>query len=161
MFNIYQIMNRFLLRIFMPFLLFSSYDMVAQKAQNVQHKVVSNKSNLDSPLTAKEKNMIIEAYGIEAAEKYVFNKPQRLKDIKDILRNRVALLVLSNKNLDKLQKLSEVPLFDSYRSIERDVIIDKNNFNPLKYIFDFYGKENQYISVDNTQLVIFITSQFN
>ena len=144
----------------MSLLFLCSYGIMAQTAKKVNYKSVEYKSNVDAPLTTKERKMITDVYGIDAAQKYIFNKPQRLKDTKNLLRNRVQIIELSNKNLDDLTNLSEIPLFDTYQNIERDKIVDKNNFNPLKYSFNFYGKDTQYVRVDNTQLVIIITSQF-
>lgn len=144
----------------MSFFIFCSYGIIAQTAQNVEFKAVKYKPNVDMPLTVQEKEMIIEVYGAEAAKKYIFDLPQRLKHIKNILRNRVEIVELANKDVSDLTKLSDIPLFDHYQKIQRDNYIDKRSFNPLKYEFDFYGKETQYIRIDNTQNVIIITSQF-
>ena len=153
-------MNRFLLRILMSFLFLCSYGIVAQTSQNVQFKAVKYKPNVKAPLTNKEKKMIVDVYGLEAANKYIFGIPQLLKDTKHLLRNRVKIFELTNKDISDLKNLSDIPLFNHFQNIERDHLINENNFNPLKYDLNFYSKETQYIRIDNTQKVIIITSQF-
>ncbi|WP_299360984.1 hypothetical protein [Winogradskyella sp.] len=123
-------------------------------------KFVNYPKNIDDALSIEEKAMIIEVYGEDAAEKYIFSIPQRLKDTKHILRNRFEIVELKNKDLSKLKKLSEIPIFDVYMDIKRDQTIDLENFNPLKYQFNFYGKLSQYVRIDNTSYVIIIKSQF-
>lgn len=117
--------------------------------------------NINSPLTPKERTFITEVYG-EYAEKYVFSNPNRLKDIKHILRNRVEVNEHPNKDLSSLKKLSSVPLLTAFNAnISRDASINASNFNPLKYQFNFFSRETQtkYYRVDNTQLLISILPQ--
>ncbi|MBC2846689.1 hypothetical protein [Winogradskyella flava] len=123
-------------------------------------KFVKYPDNIDNPLTTEEKGMIIDAYGEQAANKYIFNIPQRLKNTKHILRNRFEIVEIKNKDLSKLKKLSDVPLFNVYKKNKRDKVVDIKNFNPLKYQFHFYSKEAEYVRIDDTSYVIIIKSQF-
>lgn len=117
--------------------------------------------NVSLPLTANERAQIIEAYG-DYADKYVFNNPHRLKSIKHILRNRVVIkLVTDEKNKKAAPKLSEVSVFNGFVSdLKRDKTFNPNNFNPLKYNFEFYSRAAAMYQVDNTNYYIIIKSQF-
>ncbi len=145
-------------RIFIAFsvILFGINLVISQDAD----KYVKYPENINNTLTAKEKAMIIEVYGEDAAKKYIFDIPQRLKDTKHILRNRFEIVEIKEKNLSSFKNLSEVPVFDVYRNIKRDQYVDIKNFNPLKYQFNFYGNSTEYIRIDNTSYVIIIKSQF-
>lgn len=123
-------------------------------------RVVKYNQNVNQPLNFKELGFIKEVYG-DYAEKDILNRPQRLKDVKNILRNRVEIVNISNPNDQKPCKLlSEVPLFDAYvDNLKRDVVFNKNTFNPLKYVFDFYSRGGAIYKVDNTNYFITIKSQ--
>ena len=117
--------------------------------------------NVKIPLTAKERAQIIEVYG-DHADKYVFNDPHRLRVIKHILRNRVIIKLITNENEKKAcPKLSEVSLFNGFvPDLERDKTFDPNDFNPLKYNFEFYSRASAMYHVDNTNYYIIINSQY-
>lgn len=123
-------------------------------------KLVVYNNNVNNPLTNSEFNQLKEVYG-DGLEKDVLNRPQRLKDIKNILRNRVEIVSIPNTQDQKPCKLlSEVPLFDSYvDNLKRDVFFNKNTFNPLKYVFEFYSRGGAMYKVDNTNYFIIIKSQ--
>lgn len=127
--------------------------------KTVNHVVYNDIVN--NPLTNIELNQLKEVYG-NHLEKDVLNRPQRLKDVKNILRNRVEIVEISNPHDQKPCKLlSEVPLFDSYvNDLERDLYFNKNTFNPLKYMFEFYSKGGSMYQVDNTNYFIIIKSQY-
>jgi len=127
--------------------------------QPVKHVIYND--NVNNPLTSIELNQLKEVYGNEL-EKDVLSRPQRLKDVKNILRNRVQIVNIPNPNDQKPCKLlSEVPLFDAYvNNLERDLIFNKNTFNPLKYGFEFYSRGGSMYKVDNTNYFIIIKSQF-
>ncbi|OZV66784.1 hypothetical protein CA834_13160 [Winogradskyella aurantia] len=116
--------------------------------------------NVSAPLTLKERNYIIEAYG-DYAEQYVFSKPQMLKSIKQLLRNRILIEKKSNfEKRNEATKLSEVPLFNNYvPELSRDELFDPRNFNPLKYQLEFYSLETKIYNVDGSDYVILIKSQ--
>ncbi len=123
-------------------------------------KTVTYNANVDKPLTASEMAMINEVYG-STANKNILTKPQRLKDIKNILRNRVEIKEISNpSDQKKCTLLSEVPLMDYYvYDLERDTTFNPNTFNPLKYLFNFYAYGSHMYRVDNTNYFIIIKSQ--
>ncbi len=122
--------------------------------------LVKFNKNVNLPLSPLERSHIIEVYG-DLADKYVFNIPHRLKSIKNILRNRVVITEITNKNdVKPCLKLSQVPLFDGFVStIERDTNFNPQTFNPLKYNFPFYEKGSAMFQVDNTNYYIIIKSQ--
>lgn len=127
-----------------------------------KQKIVSYDNNVNSPLTSSERAMITEVYG-NKANANVYTIPQRLKDIKNILRNRVEIKVISNPNDQKeCTLLSEVPLLNYYvDDLQRDSNFDPQSFNPLKYLFNFYSYGTHMYRVDNTDYFILIKSQHN
>ena len=131
----------------------------SQSEKPIQHANFG--ADLDAPLTTKERGYINEVYG-DYANELVYNNPHRLKSFKNILRNRVVINRYDDKNLTSMTNLSEVPLANSInKSINRDGFFNANNFNPLKYNFGFFSRNesHQYYRVDNTQYVITILPQ--
>lgn len=129
-------------------------------SQSRKYKTVSYKENVNAPLSSAELALINEVYG-ETANENVLDIPQRLKDIKNILRNRVEI-----KDVPKLsdQKpctlLSEVSLMDYYvSSLQRDTSFNTQSFNPLKYLFNYNSYGTHMYRVDNTNYFIIIKSQ--
>ena len=116
-------------------------------------------SNLNKPITAKERAQIIEVYG-DSAEQLVFSNPHRLKTIKHILRNRVIINEYSDKDLSQLTKISDVALSDTYKNEAINGKVNLENFNPLKYDLDFYAaRSSKMFRIDQTQYVITILPQ--
>lgn len=117
--------------------------------------------NVKLPLTSKERSQIIEVYG-DAADEFVFDKPYQLKNIKQILRNRVVIKTITDPNEQKTCiKLSEVPLFTSFvKDMSKDKTFDPKNFNPLKYNFEFHSRNAVMYQVDGTNYYIIIKSQY-
>ena len=138
-----------------------SFNVSAQysKIRQPVKQVVYN-DNVNKPLTVLELNQLKEVYG-DDLDKDILNRPQRLKDIKNILRNRVEIVNIPNvKDQKPCKLLSEVPLFDAYvNSLKRDEFFNKNSFNPLKYVFAFYSRGASIYKVDNTNYFIIIKSQ--
>jgi len=113
--------------------------------------------NVQLPLTPKEHAQIIEVYR-GFADKYVFDNSNRLKEIKNILRNRVQIRKYENKDLSSIRNLSEIAIIDP--NIVMDTNIDAENLNPLKYNFNFYSRDRiKYFRIDNTQYLITILPQ--
>jgi hypothetical protein len=44
--------------------------------------------------------------------------------------------------------------------LQRDANFNPQNFNPLKYLFNFYSRGTQMYRVDNTNYFIIIESQY-
>ncbi|WP_179335919.1 hypothetical protein [Winogradskyella costae] len=133
----------------MPLCMFSQ-----QSIQKKPLPLVKYNANVNMPLTAVERAQIIEAYG-ESSEKLVFSIPNRLKSIKNILRNRVEVKLIVNKNGKKAwPKLSEVS------GLEKSKSFDRNKFNPLIYGFNFNTRFGATYQIDNTNYYIIIKSQF-
>ncbi|NRD21111.1 hypothetical protein HNV08_13720 [Winogradskyella eckloniae] len=131
----------------------------SHKQQPLQ--VIEFNDNVKLPLTDTERSQIEEVYG-EYAEKYVYNNPFRLLSIKNILRNRVTVEIITNNGKQKeCTKLSEVPVFNNYNEeLEHDAVFNPENFNPLKYSFKFYSRSAAIYHVDNTNYYIVVKSQY-
>lgn len=123
-------------------------------------KVVTYNDNVNQPLTSQEMSFLVEAYG-DKLEEYILNRPQRLRDVKDIIRNRVKIELASrNEKSAYMPLLSTVPLFTNYNSaLERDVNFDKIRFNPLKYQFHFHGFGTSMYRIDNTDYIVIVKPQ--
>lgn len=116
--------------------------------------------NVEPSLTASEMVKIQDVYG-DKTEAYVLSNSQRVKDIKNILRNRVDIVDAGPKDLSTLPKLSQVELLNDYvPNVTRDFNFTPENFNPLKYKFNFYSRNSEIYWVDNTTYYIQIKSQY-
>jgi hypothetical protein len=114
--------------------------------------------NVDAPITLSELAKIQAVYGDNTED--ILNRDQHIKDIKNILRNRVVVFDAGTKDLSSLPKLSQVALFNDFvPNLTRDLSFSPENFNPLKYKFDFYSRNSEIYWVDNTAYYIEIKSQ--
>lgn len=151
-------MRKTLLFLCSLFLGMVNFCMHAQTSKEANTTFVVYKANVTLPLTENEEALIKEVYQ-EAFKSLVLNNPERLRNIKNILRNRVE--IKSMPNYPKETKLlSEVPLFNKYNAKIKRKRFDKDNFNPLSYNFDFYSKSTQIYRVNNTDYYIVIKSQY-
>jgi hypothetical protein len=103
---------------------------------------------------------IQEVYAAKTQE-LVAQNPDWLVSMNDFIQNRVTVsqIILDPIN-DKYKKLSEVKLINKYNpDLQRDVVFDPTNFNPLKYDFVFSAKSTMVYRVDNTNYVIVIAPQ--
>jgi hypothetical protein len=112
-------------------------------------------SNVDLPFSKSELNKLEEVYDQNLNDQ-ILDRPIRIKDIKDILRNRVYIYQENIKDLSDIGLLSEVDLFDIFNKKIIRPVFDKNNFNPLLYNFNFFSKTKQIYRVDNTNYLIVI-----
>lgn len=130
------------------------------KATTQPLTLVKYGANVEAPLNNNELKQLQEVYG-EKLEEYVLSKPQRLKDIKHLLRNRIEIKMISNpRDQKKSILLSEVPLFNYYvKDLKRDTSFNPQSFNPLKYLLNFYSRESHMYRVDNTNYFILVKSQ--
>jgi hypothetical protein len=133
-------------------ILLFNQSVVSQKIDR-QKWIVDFPENVNTPLTSKENMMIEQAFGTEVRDKILSNK-SRLKDIKDILRNRVEV-INAKEGLNKYLKAFHIlPLNDTELLLPK--AFDPNNFNPLLYKFNFHSKSTLVYRVDNTSYLIFI-----
>ena len=142
-------------------ILFFSSSYLTTQAQS-RYKVSASKTvvfnqNVDFPFNNYERKMLNDVYG-ESLKENVLDNPHRLKSIKNIIRNRVEIISISNYTKD-YKLLSQVPLCNKYNGSLKREIFNTSKFNPLKYIFDFYSKHTQVIRVDNTNNYIVIKPQ--
>lgn len=129
------------------------------KIQKQPLPIVKYNDNVNAPLTSSELAQLREVYG-EYLQKQVLDRAQRVKDIKNILRNRVEIKQFNSGDIKPCPLLSEVPLFDYYvDTLTRDTNFNPKGFNPLKYKFNFYGTGASLYKVDNTNYYIIIKSQ--
>ena len=84
-----------------------SFSQSNQNQKPLQHVIYND--NVVEPLTASELQFINEVYG-EHAEEDILSKPQRLKDVKHILRNRVEIIEHPGKDLSNFDKFVFSPI---------------------------------------------------
>ena len=142
---------------FFSIVIFSNIGVViAQNDSNSQQNWITQyPSNVELPLSHDERIKLDNAYGSELKNQ-ILDRPVRLKDIKDILRNRVFIYKENIKNLSKTPLLSNVPVFDIYNHKLKRPVFKRNDFNPLLYNFNFFSKTKQIYRVDNTNYLIVI-----
>ncbi|MBT8260966.1 MAG: hypothetical protein HKO92_05430 [Flavobacteriaceae bacterium] len=133
----------------------------AQQKNISEIKHINYSKNVTKPLTNAELAMINEVYG-DQTEEYVLKNSNFLKNIKNILRNRVEIMELKNKDLSSFKTLSSVSLIKAFnKKLLRDNVFNPRTFNPLKYDFNFNSRDLiKYYRVDNTNYLIVIHSQY-
>lgn len=139
---------------------FLVYNTATSQSNNKQEplKAVVFNENVNAPLSSSELAKIQAVYG-ENSE-VILERAQQVKDIKNILRNRVVIVDAGTKDLSSFPKLSQVALFNDFvPNLTRDLSFNPENFNPLKYKFDFYSRNSNIYWVDNTTYYIEIKSQ--
>ena len=122
--------------------------------------LVQYDKNVEGPLNAIELKQLKEVYG-DQLNNYVLSRPNFLKAVKDILRNRVEIIELSDpKDQKECTLLSQVPVLSAFVSdLKRDQFFDRSTFNPLKYNFRFFNRGASMYRVDNTNYFILVKSQ--
>ncbi|WP_452222825.1 hypothetical protein [Lacinutrix chionoecetis] len=139
----------------------SVYNVTAQTPNKQPLQLVKYKDNVKAPLTAKETSFIKEVYA-DKFDAYVLNRPQKLKDLKNLLRNRIEVKEIPDlvNNTEKYKTLSEAGLFNTYNpALTFDKSYSKDNFNVLKYNLEFFGRGSRIYRIDNTNYFIIIKSQ--
>ena len=134
----------------------------AQENNLLEVAPITYNENIKLPLNNIEILMINEVYD-EYAQQFILDNPNKLKSIKNILRNRVKIYQEKIKDLSSLQKLSEVSLFNVFnKKLKKNVVFNPKTFNPLKYDFNYNSREKtKRYRVDNTNYVIVIYSQYH
>ena len=147
----------------LSFVVFFSVSLLINAQENNLTKVtpITYKDNINIPLNNHELLMINEVYD-EYAQQFILDNPNKLKSIKNTLRNRVRIYEEKIKDLSNLQKLSQVPLFKTFNDkLERHIVFNPNTFNPLKYDFNYNSRDKtKSYRVDNTNYIIVIYSQY-
>ena len=154
-------MKRNILCLIVVLLTCSVYNTSAQSQRKQPLQLVTYNDNVKAPLSAKELSFIKEVYADKYVE-YVANNPQKLKDLKNLLRNRIVIKQLPSlvANKGKYKVLSEAGLFNSYNTnLKFDINYNKKTFNVLKYNLEFFGRGSRLYRIDNTDYFIFIKSQ--
>ena len=140
---------------------FSIYNTSAQSQRNQQEKSVKFKENVNAPLTANELAKLKEVYA-DKLDEYVINRPEYLKYMKHLLRNRIEIVEKPDliKHKEKYELLSDVGLFDNYnKNLTQDANYNPETFNVLKYKVRIHGNGSSIYRIDNTNYFIIIKSQ--
>ena len=142
---------------FFSIVIFSNIGAVIAQNDLKKHNewVTHYPSNVDLPFSKSELNKLEEAYGQNLNDQ-ILERPVRVKDIKDILRNRVDIYHENIKDVSTIPLLSNVPIFNIYNHKLNRPVFNRNNFNPLLYNFNFFSKTKQIYRVDNTNYLIVI-----
>lgn len=110
--------------------------------------------------TAQEIDSRITEVYADKTQELVLNDPDRLRDLTDLLQNRLKVELMPNAGDDKFTHLSQMPLLNKYNpNLNRDKIFDINTFNPLKYSLNFFPKSTVIYRIDNSDYVIIIEPQ--
>ena len=89
------------LKLLYVLLVLFSINVFTSEAQNKKEKALTQvqfNDNVNAPLTTMEMSILTEAYG-DNLEALVLSKPQRLKDLIHLLRNRIQIVNAKNKDL--------------------------------------------------------------
>ncbi|AUC82270.1 hypothetical protein [Lacinutrix sp. Bg11-31] len=139
----------------------SFFSATAQSSKMQPLKLVKYKDNVKAPLSSQELSFIKEVYS-DKFDAYVLNRPQKLKDLKNLLRNRIIIKEMPELvgNTEKYKTLAEAGLFNAYNSaLTFDTTYNKSTFNVLKYNLEFYGRGSRVYRISNTNFFIVILSQ--
>jgi len=155
-------MKRLLLLVSFFAVIFTAQNVNAQGNRKLKTQPVNYGDNVEAPFTARELSMLKEVYQ-DKLEEYVLSKPQKAKDLKHLLRNRIEIKRNSEliNYIDKYELLSKQGLFNYYNSnLTYDKNFNPSNFNVLKYNLQFFGNGTNIYRIDNTDYFIYIKSQF-
>ncbi|MBC8455314.1 MAG: hypothetical protein H8D66_00985 [Flavobacteriales bacterium] len=143
--------------IFFSIFIFSNIGAVIAQNDFKKHDkwITHYPSNIDLPFSNDELNKLEEAYGQNLNDQ-ILDRTIRVKDIKDILRNRIHIYQENIKDVSIVPLLSNVPIFNIYNHRLNRPVFNRNNFNPLLYNFNFFSKTKQIYRVDNTNYLIVI-----
>lgn len=139
----------------------SIFSATAQSSKMQPLKLVKYKDNVKAPLSTQELSFIKEVYA-DRLDAYVLNRPQKLKDLKNLLRNRILIKEMPELvgNTEKYKTLAEAGLFNVYNpALTFDNIYNKDTFNVLKYNLEFFGRGSRIYRISNTSFFIVILSQ--
>lgn len=99
-------------------------------------------------------NFIKEVFN-EKANELVFNSNSKRLELITNFLNRIEIIERTDLKNKDIPLLSTIPLNNKYNiNIKRDVFIDKNTFNPLKYKFNMNSNEMLLYRIDNSDFII-------
>ena len=114
--------------------------------------------NVKAPLTSKEKAQIEEVYGRGAT--FVMERPSLLRNIKDLLRNRIEVIELpyekaqGGKEYREARDLTKTDLYTAYnQNLTRDMTYS-SGFNILKYAVNIYPVQPTVYKLGNHYITI-------
>lgn len=115
--------------------------------------------NVDAPLTSKEKLQFEQVYGKDAT--YLMERPSLLKNLKDLVRNRVEVIELSEEKAQggspykDAKDLTTIELYNVYNpSLSHDMQYSAQSFNILKYAINFFPQEKETYKLGNHYITI-------
>lgn len=124
-----------------------------------QQTYVHFPDNVDAPLNRQEKRNFEQVYGRNAT--YVMQRPSLLKNLKDLVRNRVEVIELAPEKANgaayyrNATDLSTVKLYDVFNAnLQHDVQYSPKTFNILKYEINFYPEQRTYYKLGNYYITI-------
>lgn len=124
--------------------------------------LISNTAKAQEKLqldASKFEQCLQEAYGKNTPMFY--ENPKRLEVMKKLYNERIFIVEQAPTTDDKYPKLSSVPLLSiSGTNLQRDTTFNVATFNPFKYQMSFFAQASKAYRVDNTDYVIYITSQY-
>ena len=132
---------------------------IATGILNAQQTHVYFPDNVDTPLTPQEKLKFEQVYGKDAT--YVMEKPSLLKNLKDLVRNRVEVMEIpyekaqGSKQLRNAKDLSMTELYNVYNpGLTHDMQYSSQSFNILKYAINFYPEKKEIYKIGNHYITI-------
>lgn len=154
-------MKRLLLLVSFFAVVFTAQNVNAQSDRKLKTQPVNYGENVEEPFTAKELSMLKEVYQ-DKLEIYVLSKPNRVKDFKHLLRERIYILEHSvSKDLSVYKSFLDLPLFNTYNAnLQKGFKDTISNFNPLIYQFPWHSNEDVTYWIKGTKYTITIKSQF-
>ena len=128
-------------------LVFFSCSFIFSQSEKHNSWIIDINENVNTPLTLQEQLYIKAAYGNSVYERIVSIKPLE-QNIKDILRNRVKILIKKYSPDESIIGLSSV------NSSSQSIKFNPKDFNPLIYEFNFDSENGQIFRVEGTDYII-------
>lgn len=119
------------------------------------------RGNVDEPLRKDELQKIRDVFG-NRTQNLVLENQTYLRDIKNLLRNRIKIIEINDiSKQKKATLLSEVPINKTFNpNLARDLKFKPRHFNALKYQLEFFSRGTYLYHVDHTNYFIQISSQY-
>ena len=115
--------------------------------------------NVNAPLTANEKVKFEQVFGKDAT--YVMERPSLLKNLKDLVRNRVEVIQIPAEKAQgaeifrNAKDLTMTELYTVYNAnLTNDMQYSAQSFNILKYAINFFPQEKEYYKLGNYYITI-------